>query len=30
MKHIEKIEDFKTKKEVEELDIFDFDNIPMS
>ena len=30
MKHIEKFEDFKTKKEVEELDIFDFDNIPMS
>ena len=30
MKHIEKFEDFKTRKEVEELDIFDFDNIPMS
>lgn len=30
MKHLEKIEDFKTKKEVVELDIFDFDNIPMS
>ena len=30
MKHLEKFEDFKTKKEVEELDIFDFDNIPMS
>ena len=30
MKHLEKFEDFKTKKEVKELDIFDFDNIPMS
>ena len=30
MKHIENLEDFKTPKEVEELDIFDFDNIPMS
>ncbi len=30
MKHLEKFEDFKTRKEVEELDIFDFDNIPMS
>ena len=30
MKHIENLEDFKTRKEVEELDIFDFDNIPMS
>ena len=30
MKHIENLEDSKTKKEVEELDIFDFDNIPMS
>ena len=30
MKHIEKFEDFKTRKEVNELDIFDFDNIPMS
>ena len=30
MKHLEKPEDFKTKKEVEKLDIFDFNNIPMS
>ena len=30
MKHLKKFEDFKTKKEVKELDIFDFDNIPMS
>ena len=30
MKHIENLEDSKTKKEVEGLDIFDFDNIPMS
>ena len=30
MKHIENLEDFKTEKEVGELDIFDFDNIPMS
>ena len=30
MKHLEKSEDFKTKKEVEKLDIFDFNNIPMS
>ena len=30
MKHIGNLEDFKTEKEVEELDIFDFDNIPMS
>ena len=30
MKHLEKFEDFKTRKEVEEFDIFDFDNIPMS
>lgn len=30
MKHIENLEDSKTKKEVEELDIFDFENIPMS
>ena len=30
MKHIENLEDSKTQKEVEELDIFDFDNIPMS
>ena len=30
MKHIENLEDFKTEKEVEEFDIFDFDNIPMS
>ena len=30
MKNLEKFEGFKTKKEVEELDIFDFDNIPMS
>ena len=30
MKHIEKFEDFKTRKEVEKLDVFDFDNIPMS
>ena len=30
MKHLEKFEDFKTRKEIEELDIFDFDNIPMS
>ena len=30
MKHIENLEDSKTKKEVEEFDIFDFDNIPMS
>ena len=30
MKNIENLEDFNTEKEVEELDIFDFDNIPMS
>ena len=30
MKHIENLEDFKNEKEVNELDIFDFDNIPMS
>ena len=30
MKHLEKCEDFKTRKEIEELDIFDFTNIPMS
>ncbi len=30
MKHLEKCEDFKTRKEIEELDIFDFNNIPMS
>ena len=30
MKHLEKSEDFKTQKEVEKLDIFDFNNIPMS
>lgn len=30
MKHLEKFEDFKTRKEVKELDIFDFNNIPMS
>ena len=30
MKHLEKFEDFKTRKEIEELDIFDFNNIPMS
>ena len=30
MKHLEKFEDFKTRKEIEELDIFDFDNIPMA
>ena len=30
MKHIEKIEDFKTRKEDKEFDIFDFNNIPMS
>ena len=30
MKHLENFEDFKTRKEIEELDIFDFDNIPMS
>ena len=30
MKHLEKCEDFKTRKEIEELDIFDIDNIPMS
>ena len=30
MKHVEKFEDFKTRKEIEELDIFDFNNIPMS
>ena len=30
MKHVENLEDSKTEKEVEELDIFDFDNIPMS
>ena len=30
MNHLEKFEDFKTKKEIEELDIFDIDNIPMS
>ena len=30
MKHLEKFEDFKTVKESKELDIFDFNNIPMS
>ena len=30
MKHLEKFEDFKTRKEIEELDIFDFNKIPMS
>lgn len=30
MNHLEKFEDFKTKKEIEELDIFDFNNIPKS
>ena len=30
MKHLEKCEDFKTRKEIDELDIFDFNNIPMS
>ena len=30
MKHLEKFENFKTRKEVKELDIFDFNNIPMS
>ncbi len=30
MKHLEKFEDFKTRKEIDELDIFDFNNIPMS
>ena len=30
MKHLEKFEDFKTRKEVKELDIFDLNNIPMS
>ena len=30
MNHLEKFEDFKTKKKIEELDIFDIDNIPMS
>lgn len=30
MNHLEKFEDFKTKKEIEEFDIFDIDNIPMS
>ena len=30
MKHLEKFEDFKSRKEIEELDIFDFNNIPMS
>ena len=30
MKYLEKFEDFKTRKEIEELDIFDFNNIPMS
>lgn len=30
MNHLEKFEDFKTKKEIEELNIFDIDNIPMS
>ena len=30
MKHLEKFEDFKTRKEVEKIDIFDFNNIPMS
>ena len=30
MKHLEKFEDFKTRKEVKELDIFEFNNIPMS
>lgn len=29
MKHLEKFEDFKTRKN-EEVDIFDFNNIPMS
>lgn len=30
MKHLEKFEDFKSRKEIDELDIFDFNNIPMS
>ena len=30
MKHLEKFVVFKTRKEIEELDIFDFNNIPMS
>ena len=30
MKHLEKFENFKTRKEVKELDIFEFNNIPMS
>ena len=30
MNHLEKFEDFKTKKEINILDIFDIDNIPMS
>ena len=30
MKHLEKFEDFKNIKEAKELDIFDFNNIPMS
>ena len=30
MKHLEEFEDFKTRKEVKELDIFEFNNIPMS
>ena len=30
MNHLEKFEDFKTKKEIEELDILDCNNIPMS
>ena len=30
MKHLEKFEDFKNIKEAKKLDIFDFNNIPMS
>ena len=30
MNHLENFEDFKTKKEINILDIFDIDNIPMS
>ena len=29
MKHLEKFEDIKTRKEIEGLDIFDINNIPM-
>ena len=30
MKHIENLKDFKTEKEVEVFDIFDFDNINLN